>query len=120
VSLLVSATRILFHQATKTVRIEMVYRSFRHFSPKPADNFVPLPYQPENNDIPGRTPVYRSGDRAGRPPTGVDALRTLAVSRNHLDNFDLVTAYEAGVGPKSEIQPVQAWEAVFRMGIKPR
>ena len=32
--------------------------------------FVPLPYQPENNDIPVQT-----------PPTGFDALRTLAVSR---------------------------------------
>ena len=31
--------------------------------------FVPLPDQPENNDIPVKT-----------PPTGFDALRTLAVS----------------------------------------
>jgi hypothetical protein len=31
---------------------------------------VPLPYQPENNDIPVRT-----------PPTGYDSLRTIAVSR---------------------------------------
>jgi len=38
---------------------------------------VLLPYQPENNDIPVKT-----------PPTGFDALRTLAVSRIYLDNFD--------------------------------
>ncbi len=43
--------------------------------------FVPLPYQPENNEIPVKT-----------PPTGFDTLRTLAVSRIYLDNFDHITA----------------------------
>src|SRR5213594_110135 len=51
--------------------------------------FVPLPYQPENNDIPVRT-----------PPTGFDALRTIAVSRIYLDNFDHITAYWVGLGLK--------------------
>src|SRR5213075_1578071 len=51
--------------------------------------FVPLPYQPENNDIPVKT-----------PPTGFDALRTLAVSRIYLDNFDHITAYWVGLGLK--------------------
>ncbi|MBI5773908.1 MAG: radical SAM protein [Verrucomicrobia bacterium] len=51
--------------------------------------FVPLPYQPENNDIPVHT-----------PPTGFDALRTLAVSRIYLDNFDHITAYWVGLGMK--------------------
>jgi aminodeoxyfutalosine synthase len=51
--------------------------------------FVPLPYQPENNDIPVQT-----------PPTGFDALRTLAVSRIYLDNFDHITAYWVGLGLK--------------------
>jgi aminodeoxyfutalosine synthase len=51
--------------------------------------FVPLPYHPENNDIPVRT-----------PPTGFDALRTLAVSRIYLDNFDHITAYWVGLGMK--------------------
>jgi aminodeoxyfutalosine synthase len=51
--------------------------------------FVPLPYQPENNDIP--VPV---------PPTGFDSLRTIAVSRIYLDNFDHVTAYWVGLGLK--------------------
>jgi len=51
--------------------------------------FVPLPYQPENNDIPVKT-----------PPTGFDALRTIAVSRIYLDNFDHITAYWVGMGLK--------------------
>ncbi len=51
--------------------------------------FVPLPYQPENNEIPVKT-----------PPTGYDALRTIAVSRIYLDNFDHVTAYWVGMGLK--------------------
>ena len=54
--------------------------------------FVPLPYQPENNEIPVRT-----------PPTGFDGLRTIAVSRIYLDNFDHITAYWVGMGLKLEI-----------------
>jgi aminodeoxyfutalosine synthase len=51
--------------------------------------FVPLPYQPENNAIP-----------VEHPPTGFDALRTLAVSRAYLDNFAHITAYWVGLGLK--------------------
>ena len=51
--------------------------------------FVPLPYQPENNQIP-----------VPHPPTGFDSLRTIAVSRIYLDNFDHVTAYWVGLGLK--------------------
>jgi aminodeoxyfutalosine synthase len=51
--------------------------------------FIPLPYQPENNTI----PVTHS-------PTGNDALRTIAVSRLFLDNFDHITAYWVGLGMK--------------------
>lgn len=51
--------------------------------------FVPLPYQPENNGIP-----------VAHPPTGFDTLRTLAVSRLYLDNFDHLTAYWVGLGMK--------------------
>ena len=51
--------------------------------------FVPLPYQPGNNQIPVST-----------PPTGFDTLRTLAVSRVYLDNFDHITAYWVGMGLK--------------------
>jgi aminodeoxyfutalosine synthase len=51
--------------------------------------FVPLPYHPENNDIPVQN-----------PPSGFDALRTIAVSRIYLDNFDHITAYWVGMGLK--------------------
>ena len=51
--------------------------------------FIPLPYQPENNEIP-----------VSHPPTGNDILRTLAVSRLFLDNFDHLTAYWVGLGMK--------------------
>jgi aminodeoxyfutalosine synthase len=51
--------------------------------------FVPLPYQPENNGIP-----------VEHPPTGFDSLRTIAVSRIYLDNFDHITAYWVGLGLK--------------------
>jgi aminodeoxyfutalosine synthase len=51
--------------------------------------FVPLPYQPENNEIPVQ-----------HAPTGYDALRTIAVSRIFLDNFDHITAYWVGMGVK--------------------
>lgn len=51
--------------------------------------FVPLPYQPENNELP-----------VEHPPTGFDTLRTIAVSRLYLDNFDHITAYWVGLGLK--------------------
>jgi len=51
--------------------------------------FVPLAYQPEDNDIP-----------VTHPPTGFDSLRTIAVSRIYLDNFPHITAYWVGLGMK--------------------
>ena len=51
--------------------------------------FIPLPYQPENNSIPVKT-----------PPTGFDSLRTIAVARLYLDNFEHITAYWVGLGVK--------------------
>ena len=51
--------------------------------------FIPLPYQPENNSIPVKT-----------PPTGADLLRTIAVARLYLDNFPHITAYWVGMGLK--------------------
>jgi aminodeoxyfutalosine synthase len=51
--------------------------------------FVPLPYHPDNNEIPVKV-----------PPTGFDSLRTIAVSRVYLDNFDHITAYWVGLGLK--------------------
>jgi aminodeoxyfutalosine synthase len=51
--------------------------------------FVPLPYHPENNAVP-----------VTHAPTGFDSLRTIAVSRVYLDNFDHITAYWVGLGLK--------------------
>lgn len=51
--------------------------------------FVPLPYQPDNNQL-----------RITTKPTGVDALKTIAVSRAYLDNFEHITAYWVGLGMK--------------------
>jgi aminodeoxyfutalosine synthase len=51
--------------------------------------FVPLAYQPDNNNIP-----------VTNPPTGFDSLRTIAVSRIYLDNFEHITAYWVGLGLK--------------------
>ena len=51
--------------------------------------YVPLAYQPEDNDIP-----------VTHPPTGFDSLRTIAMSRIYLDNFPHVTAYWVGLGLK--------------------
>lgn len=51
--------------------------------------FIPLAYHPDNNEIPVKT-----------PPTGFDSLRTIAISRIYLDNFDHITAYWIGLGMK--------------------
>src|ERR1044071_7318275 len=50
---------------------------------------IPLAYMPDDNDIP-----------VAHPPTGYDTLRTIAVSRIYLDNFDHITAYWVGMGLK--------------------
>lgn len=51
--------------------------------------FVALPYHADNNRIP-----------VEHGPTGYDTLRTLAVSRIFLDNFDHITAYWVATGMK--------------------
>jgi aminodeoxyfutalosine synthase len=51
--------------------------------------FVPLAYHPGNNDVP-----------VEHPPSGFDCLRTVAISRIFLDNFDHITAYWIGMGMK--------------------
>jgi aminodeoxyfutalosine synthase len=51
--------------------------------------FVPLAYHPENNEIP-----------VENAPTGFDTLRTIAVSRIYLDNFQHITAYWVALGLK--------------------
>lgn len=51
--------------------------------------FVPLAYHPGNNQVP-----------VEHPPSGFDCLRTVAISRIYLDNFDHITAYWIGMGMK--------------------
>ncbi len=52
--------------------------------------FIPLAFHPEHNMI----------GKAFPKPTGYDALRTLAVSRLYLDNFDHVKAYWVSLGER--------------------
>ena len=52
--------------------------------------FIPLAFHPEHNMI----------GKAFPKPTGYDALRTLAVSRLYLDNFEHVKAYWVSLGER--------------------
>jgi len=52
--------------------------------------FIPLAFHPEHNMI----------GKAYPKPTGYDALRTLAVARLYLDNFDHVKAYWVSLGER--------------------
>jgi len=52
--------------------------------------FIPLAFHPEHNMI----------GKAFPKPTGYDALRTLAVSRLYLDNFEHVKAYWVALGAR--------------------
>ncbi len=52
--------------------------------------FIPLAFHPEHNMI----------GKAFAKPTGYDALRTLAVARLYLDNFDHVKAYWVSLGER--------------------
>jgi len=52
--------------------------------------FIPLAFHPEHNMI----------GKAFPKPTGYDALRTLAIARLYLDNFDHVKAYWVSLGDR--------------------
>lgn len=52
-------------------------------------SFIPLPFQPDNTRVPG-----------ARGVGGVDALKTLAISRLYLDNFRHIKAYWVMLGLK--------------------
>jgi len=57
--------------------------------------FIPLAFHPEGT---------RLADRVPRPPTAMDDLRTVAVSRLMLDNFDHIKAYWISLGvPTAQI-----------------
>ena len=52
--------------------------------------FIPLAFQPDNTRVPGAKGV-----------SGIDALRTLAISRIYLDNFQHIKAYWVMLGLKT-------------------
>ncbi len=52
--------------------------------------FIPLAFQPDNTRVPD-----------ARGVTGIDALKTLAISRIYLDNFRHITAYWVMLGLKT-------------------
>jgi aminodeoxyfutalosine synthase len=57
--------------------------------------FIPLAFHPEGTQL---------ADRVPRPPTALDDLRTVAVSRLVLDNFDHIKAYWISLGvPTAQI-----------------
>jgi aminodeoxyfutalosine synthase len=57
--------------------------------------FIPLAFHPEGTQL---------ADRIPRPPTALDDLRTVAVSRLLLDNFDHIKAYWISLGvPTAQI-----------------
>jgi aminodeoxyfutalosine synthase len=85
-----TCTMLYGHVESLADRVDHL-RQLRHLQDETRGftGFVPLPYQPENNDIPVHV-----------PPTGFDSLRTIAVSRIYLDNFDHITAYWVGLSLK--------------------
>jgi len=52
-------------------------------------SFIPLAFQPENTNIPN-----------AKGPSGIDSLKTLAISRIYLDNFQHIKAYWIMLGLK--------------------
>ena len=85
-----TCTMLFGHVESLADRVDHL-RQLRHLQDETRGfvGFVPLPYQPENNQIPVQN-----------PPTGFDTLRTIAISRIYLDNFDHITAYWVGMGLK--------------------
>jgi aminodeoxyfutalosine synthase len=85
-----TCTMLYGHVETLTDRVDHL-RYLRNLQDETGGfvGFVPLPYHPQNNQIP-----------VEHGPTGFDTLRTLAVSRIYLDNFSHITAYWVGLGLK--------------------
>lgn len=85
-----TCTMLYGHVETLADRVDHL-RRLRHLQDETGGfvAFIPLPYQPENNQLEVR-----------HAPTGQDSLRTTAISRLYLDNFDHITAYWVGLGTK--------------------
>lgn len=85
-----NATMLFGHVETYTDRVEHL-RLLRELQDKTSgfQAFIPLAFQPDNTRVPGAKGVG-----------GVDALKTLAISRLYLDNFQHIKAYWVMLGLK--------------------
>ncbi len=84
-----NATMLYGHIETVEDRIDHLWR-LRDLQDRTGgfQAFIPLSYHPENNDI------------GGGFPSGIDDLKTIAVSRVFLDNFSHIKAYWIMLGEK--------------------
>jgi len=94
--LFTNATMLYGHVETFAHRVDHLLRlralqdeSLEKHRPARFQAFIPLAFHPQGNDM-----------RRLPGPTGVDDLRTLAVARLVLDNFDHVKAYWVSSTPK--------------------
>ena len=85
-----NATMLFGHLETHADRVEHL-RLLRELQDRTGNfqSFIPLAFQPDNTRVPG-----------ARGVGGVDALKTLAISRIYLDNFRHVKAYWVMLGLK--------------------
>lgn len=85
-----NATMLFGHLENYTDRVDHM-RLLRELQDRTGgfQSFIPLAFQPDNTRVPGAKGVG-----------GVDALKTLAISRIYLDNFQHVKAYWIMLGMK--------------------
>jgi len=85
-----NATMLFGHLETYSDRVEHL-RLLRELQDRTGgfQSFIPLAFQPDNTRVPGAVGV-----------SGIDALKTLAISRLYLDNFQHIKAYWVMLGLK--------------------
>ncbi len=85
-----NATMLFGHLESMAERVDHLSR-LRELQDKTGgfQAFIPLAFQPDNTRVPGAKGV-----------SGVDALKTLAISRIYLDNFQHIKAYWVMLGLK--------------------
>lgn len=85
-----NATMLFGHVETAADRVDHLSR-LRHLQDRTGgfQAFIPLAFQPDNTRVP-----------AARGVGGADALKTLAISRLYLDNFQHIKAYWVMLGLK--------------------
>lgn len=85
-----NATMLFGHLESYADRVEHL-RLLRELQDRTGgfQSFIPLAFQPDNTRVPGAVGV-----------SGIDALKTLAISRLYLDNFQHIKAYWVMLGLK--------------------